>query len=341
MQEELSISIKNKANELGYDLCGIIKADSFYEYTKYLNKRVDEFPDSTHLYKHLFKLAEPLEKADWGKSIIVCIRRYNKYIIPRKLDRFYGKVYLFDGRLTNSKEYAGNTGFTEYLKQQGMRTCEDVVTARWAAAKAGLGYFGKNNFIYTKFGSFVWIDTWVVDFELKYDKSPDKAIQKCPENCHRCIDACPTKALSDEFSMDRGICIAHLSFNSTELPSEELRSQMGTWIYGCDVCQDVCPMNNSKWNEEEGFPDLDMIENLLTLEQIFTIDENTLLEIIQPRFWYITKDRIWLWKCNAIRAMVNSRDSNYNKFIIEACNNENDNIRIMALWAKKQLGLQN
>lgn len=340
MQEDISTKVKKKAYELGYDLCGIIEANSFKEYRDYLNMRVEKFPSSTHLYKNLFSLAEPLEKADWGKSIIVCIRRYNKYKIPKNLDKSFGKVFLFDGRLTSSKEYSGNIQFTEYLQQQGMKTCEDEVTARWAAVKAGLGNFGKNNFLYTKFGSFVWIDTWIVDMKMEYDKESENPIHSCPENCHKCVDACPTKALSEDYAMDRGICIAQLSFYSSELPSEELRCGMGTWMYGCDVCQDVCPMNKKKWSEDEEFPELDKITSFLSLEQILTMDENTLLDVIYPRFWYISKDRIWLWKCNAIRAMVNSRDNRYYELIKDACNDNNDKIKTMAIWACKQLEIK-
>jgi epoxyqueuosine reductase len=159
MQEDLSEEIKEKAYELGYDLCGIIEAKSFTKFNDYLKERIDKFPKSTHLYEGLFDLGEPSEKADWAKSIIVCIRRYNKYKIPQNLDKLFGKVYLFDGRLSYSKEYKSKALFEDYLKEQGMKTYEDGVTARWAAVKAGLGYFRKNNFVYTKFGSYVWIDT--------------------------------------------------------------------------------------------------------------------------------------------------------------------------------------
>lgn len=167
----------------------------------------------------------------------------------------------------------------------------------------------------------------------------DNGIQACPENCRRCIESCPTKALSEDYSMDCGICIAQLSFYSSELPSEEIRDKMGTWVYGCDICQDVCPMNKKKWSEEEDFPGLENIEALLSLEKILTMDENTLLEVLHPRFWYISKDRIWLWKCNAIRAMVNSGDNKYHQLIKAACDDNNDKIRTMALWACKRLGI--
>lgn len=218
-----------------------------------------------------------------------------------------------------------------------MKTYSDGVSARWAAAKAGLGYFRKNNFIYTKFGSWVWIDTWIVDLEMEYDEEIDNKNGICPENCNKCIEACPTKALSGDYSMDRGACIAQLSFHSSELPSEEVREKMGTWVYGCDVCQDVCPINKNKWSEDEEFPELDKITELLSLEQILTMDENTLLNTLYPRFWYISKDRIWLWKCNALRAMANSGDIKYINLVKDYCSDKNENIRNMAIWAYGKL----
>ena len=337
MKENISLKIKDKAYELGYDLCGIIEAKSFKEFNDFLKIRVEKFPKSTQLYKSLFSLGQPLEKAPWAKSIIVGIRRYNKYKIPNELNKLFGKVYLFDGRLSCSKEYSDKNLFEDFLKEQGMKVCGDEVTARWAAVKAGLGHFRKNNFIYTKFGSFIWIDTWLVDREMEYDKKSDKEIETCPENCNKCIKSCPTKALSEDLTMDRGACIAQLSFFSSELLSEETREKMGTWLYGCDVCQDVCPINKRKWSEEEEFPELDKISGILSLEQILTMDENTLLKVIQPRFWYISVDRIWLWKCNAIRSMVNTGDIKYINLIKESCKDNNDNIRAMALWAIKKL----
>lgn len=338
IKEDISIKVKKKAYELGYDLCGIIEAAPFKEFNDYLNLRIQKFPNSIHLYESLYSLGQPLEKVDWGKSIIVCVRRYNKYKIPENMDKFFAKLYLFDGRLNCSKEYSGKIAFEEYLKEQGMKVYRDGVTARWAAVKAGLGHFRKNNFVYTKFGSWVWIDTWIVDMEMEYDKESDNKINPCPENCNKCIKACPTKVLSEDYTMDRGACIAQLSFYSSDLPSEEARERMGTWLYGCDVCQDVCPMNKNKWDEEEKFPELDKILELLSLEQILTMDENTLLDVLYPRFWYISKDRIWLWKCNALRAMANSGDNRYIKFIKDACRDNNDKVRRMALWACEKLG---
>lgn len=330
--------IKRKAYEFGYDLCGTVPADSLKEYLACLDKRIQRFPKSRRLYERLYDFGSPEKKEEWAKSIIVCVRRYNKYRIPPEASRYFGKAYLFDGRLPCSEEYRGTVLFEEYLRDLGLSFFRDFTPARWAAAKAGLGQFGKNNFLYTQYGSWVWIDTWTVNLELKYD-GPVALTQACPEDCRRCIDACPTQALCEPFAMDRGICISHLSYFSSVLPAEHLRDQMGTWLYGCDVCQDVCPRNRNAWDGEREFPELDSITDLLAPEKIAEMDERTFLEIIQPRFSYISKKSIWLWKCNAIRAMANSGDPKYHGHIRQACMESDENVKATARWACNKLGI--
>ncbi len=278
-----------------------------------------------------------------NESIIVCVRSYSKYDIPPEINKHIGKLYLFERRLECSKEYSDDNRFESFLNDNGMHTYKNGVAARWAAVKAGLGVFGNNNFLYTKFGSWVSIDTWLVDKELEYDGQAEK-IAACPPNCRRCIDACPTKALSGALLMDMGKCVAQLSYFSTELYSnklipEDFREKMGTWLYGCDICQDVCPRNKNKWEATERFPNLDALTAFIKLENIVQMDEKTFLETIQPRFWYIEKDGLWIWKCNALQAMVNSDDAEYHKYIKASCTDENENVRKMAAWACKKLGL--
>jgi epoxyqueuosine reductase len=330
--------IKGKAYEFGYDLCGTIPVDSLKEYAVCLDKRIERFPKSRHLYERLYDLGSPEKKEKWAKSIVVCVRRYNKYKIPPEVSKYFGKVYLFDGRLTYAEEYKSAILFEEYLRNLGLAFFKDFTAARWAAVKAGLGQFGKNNFLYTQYGSWVWIDTWTVNLELKHD-GPVAPTHACPENCRRCIDACPTQALSEPFAMNRGICIAQLSFFSSALPADHLRDQMGTWLYGCDVCQDVCPKNRNTWVGQREFPELDSIVDLLALEKIAEMDEKIFLETIQPRFWYIGKESIWLWKCNAIRAMANSHDPKYHKYLRQASREPDENVKSMASWACNKLSI--
>lgn len=329
----LETAIKNKARQFGYDLCGIIKAEPLPEHIAHLDERVGCFPESAHLYEGLYENAYPEKTVEWAKSIIVCVRRYGRYKIPAEAVKYIGKYYLFDHRLEYAKEYSDWQAFEHFLKETGLLIHKSSTAARWAAVKAGLGAFGNNNFLYTRFGSWVWIDTWIVDKDLDYDE-PVKEKVVCPPNCNKCVKACPTKALSGPLMMDRGKCIAHLSYYSTLPVPEDLREQLGTWLYGCDVCQEVCPMNKGKLEESENFPKLDQLAEYLTPERIVEMDEDIFLSVIQPRFSYIGKNGLWLWKCNALRAMANSRDEKYQPYILKACDNENENVRTMAVWAR-------
>ena len=163
--------IKAKALELGYDACGIIEAAIFKEFLKQLNTRIALFPHSSAFYNRLNKLAAPQESLDWAKSIVVCIRRYDKYKIPEGVEQFIGKVYLFDFDLNYTQEWADNAAFENFLHELGFQTAQNAVPARWAAVKAGLGKFRRNNFFYTEHGSWNLIDTWVIDKQLEYEKT--------------------------------------------------------------------------------------------------------------------------------------------------------------------------
>jgi epoxyqueuosine reductase len=331
----ISANIRNKALDLGYDLCGFAKADSMEEYALHLDERIRIFPESRALYESLYSMAFPQQNSEWAKSIIVCVRRYGKYNIPEDIDKHIGKAYLVDGRLNYSKEYSRKLAFETYLNDLGLKANYSIVPARMAAANAGLGRIGKNNFFYTKkYGSWVFIDTWVIDTEMEYDE-PTRSLN-CPEDCNKCIDACPTGALNKPFSMNRGKCIAQLTIDPN-LQSDNLRTNMGTWVYGCDVCQNVCPMNKRKWEEKEDFVDLSDITQYISLESLWKMDEKTFLEVIQPRFWYIGPDGLWIWKCNALRAMANSGEEKYHKYIKEAMKDSDHNVRNMADWACQKL----
>ncbi len=112
---------------------------------------------------------------------------------------------------------------------------------RAAARRAGLGWFGKNTNILTpSHGSWVFLGQVVTDLEIE----PDQPLKKTCGSCVRCIDACPTGAIVAPYVVDNTRCISYLTIeNRGEIPVE-LRPLMGDWVFGCDICQDVCPVNH-------------------------------------------------------------------------------------------------
>ena len=302
-----SSQIKEKALQLGYSSCGIIPAMAFEEYRQALEQRIESFPESKEFYEKQFSRVTPPSDA---KSIIVCVRGYNHYKIPDSLKSHIGKYYLFHGEIPYSDAFRAKAEFNTFLQANGIRivNCQ-TPPVRWVAVKAGLGKFGRNNFFYTEeHGSYAHIDTWVVDVPFDYDNPSNPILMpECRKNCRRCIDACPTNAMDRDFSMDRSKCITYLVYGKKP-QKQAVYEQMGLWLYGCDVCQDVCPMNKGKLTEEEDFPLLSLFEKHVQLNKIATMNEDTYANVIYPRFWFVGKKALSTWQNNALRALNNSKN---------------------------------
>jgi epoxyqueuosine reductase len=148
---------------------------------------------------------------------------------------------------------------------------------RDAAIRAGLGFRGKNTNLLTPIGSFVFLGAVLTDIELDFDQ----AIQKDCGTCRLCIDACPTDALDEAYHLAAERCIAYLTIEHRGAISEQLRPQLGDWVFGCDICQEVCPYNASTRGRPRGWPEFEPRDGTrLDLHSLIGLDD----EAFRDRF---------------------------------------------------------
>ncbi len=339
----LASEIKSTALNMGYEKCGIIKISAMSGYEEKLNERVKRMPETKQFYEKFYRFAHLQDAYPWAKSIVICISEYGKYHVPENLQGLIGKAYLFDSRRDEqSKELQNSLKFEEYMQGMGLKTEAErkfgVTALRWAATKAGLGVARRNNFFYTESGSWIHLEAWLIDKELELIEIP--TVKACSEHCNRCVKSCPTASLAQQYTMNPASCISFLTtFGGRDLSHEKCNGQIGGWVYGCDVCQDVCPMNKNRWSGTEEFPALEELSEHISLEKILRMDYAFLEQVIQAKFWYINKEDVWKWKVNAINAMVNNYKEQYKEYIVGACNDSHAKVREMAQWAIKKMNL--
>lgn len=340
----LADQIKSAALNLGYEKCGIIKISDIDGYKEKLDERIELVPEAKGFYQGQYRFTQLQDTYPWAKSIVICVRKYGKYHIPEHLKDMIAKYYLVDGRKDeNSKDFQDSLKFEKYMQGLGVRAETErgfgLVPLRFAAMKAGLGIVRKNNFFYTESGSSVYLEAWLIDKELESIETPN--VRPCSEKCNLCMKACPSASLSKPYTMNPIACVSCLTtFMGRDMTNEKYREQIGNWVYGCDACQDACPMNKNRWQETEEFPNLQELSEHISLEKILKMDYSFLEEVMQPKFWYIDKSSVWKWKVNAINVMVNDYKEQYREHIMYACNDSNSKVREMAEWAIKKLNLQ-
>lgn len=303
-QEELAKAVKKLAADCGYVACGITSAEPFTEDHEAVLQRISKFPEAKELYERYLRRTDPKGTAPWCNSVIACVRWYGKYKIPEKLIGYIARHYLGDCRLEICPDYPMAGKMTAGLRELGLKCKKGGVPDRWAGVRAGVVGFGKNCSVYAPgYGSWINIQTWRVDAELPVDKPTAKS--PCPEGCQICAKACPTKAITDDFCLRMDRCIAYLSYTAPFPIEQELWDKMGSWVYGCDICQQVCPLNKDKWQRLEPVPWIDEVADLLTPETLAQMDEATYLEKIHPLLWYIPATDLARWHANAKRALEN------------------------------------
>lgn len=267
MIERTTIWIKNKCSELGFDYCGIAKAEKLDDDARRLEKWLSQGMHGKMQYmeNHFELRTDPSKLVPGAKSVITLLINYfpedsQKAGSPKIAKYAYGLDYHEVIRDKLKQLLALMKLEIGEINGRGFVDSAPVLERAWAT-KSGLGWIGKNgNLLNKQAGSFFFIATLIVDIELKYD---DPFARDYCGSCRRCIEACPTDAIVDSKIVDGSKCISYFTIELKDaLLPEHLKSQFSDWMFGCDVCQDVCPWNRfSKPNTEVMFTPLPQVLN--------------------------------------------------------------------------------
>jgi epoxyqueuosine reductase len=250
--------IKTESKRLGFDYCGISKADFLEEEAPRLENWLNNnmHGQMSYMQNHFDKRLDPRLLVPGAKSVISLLLNY--YPSEKQADETapkiskyaYGEDYHFviKEKLNLLLEFIRST-----IGDVDGRVFVDsapVMDKAWAK-KSGLGWIGKNsNLINKNNGSFYFIAELIIDLELEYDG----AIKDYCGTCTRCMDACPTDAIMAPYVVDGSKCISYFTIELKENIPLEVKGKLDNWAFGCDVCQDVCPWNRfSKSNQEKQF----------------------------------------------------------------------------------------
>lgn len=265
-KQEHTNLIKQKAIGLGFSAIGISKAEFLEKQSKILKKWLenDFHGEMQYMENYFEKRVDPRKLIEGAKSVVSVLYNYYPEEKQRedtyKISKYaYGKDYHYvvKEKLVQLLEFINKE--TAEVSGRAFVDSAPVMDKVWAA-RSGLGWIGKNtNLISKEFGSFVFIGELIIDLELDYNETPVK--DYCG-SCTKCIDACPTNALSP-YQLDARKCISYLTIEKKGKIPEEFKGKWNNWIFGCDICQDVCPWNSkASFHNENQFRMSEDLKNL-------------------------------------------------------------------------------
>lgn len=239
--------IKQKAEKFGFQSCGISKAEFLEEEAPRLETWLNKgyHGEMQYMENHFDKRLNPTLLVEGAKSVISLSYNYFPKVKIDEINNFkiskyaYGEDYhevikdILKNMVAEIQEEIGEFGFRVFVDSA------PVLEKAWAR-KSGLGWVGKNaNLITKKHGSFYFLAEIICDLELDYDL----AVTDHCGSCRACIDTCPTQAIVSDRIVDGSKCISYATIElKNEIP-DYFNGKMNDWIFGCDVCQDVCPWN--------------------------------------------------------------------------------------------------
>lgn len=280
LRETYTKLVKQHSHRLGFDFCGIAKAEKLDDDARRLEQWLSKgFQGSMSYMERNFDLRiDPKLLVPGAKSVITLMMNYyppqqQDSTAPKIAKYAYGKDYhdIIRNKLKELliilRQEIGE------IEGRGFVDSAPVLERTWAT-RSGLGWIGKNaNLIQKQSGSFFFIATLITDLDLIYD---NPFVKDYCGTCTKCIDSCPTDAIVAPTLIDGSKCISYLTIElKDEIIPNDFKSQMQGWMFGCDVCQDVCPWNRfSSPHSEEGLEALPEILHLNT-DEWKAMDEDT------------------------------------------------------------------
>ncbi len=332
------------AHENGFEDIGFTTAEPFSDHQKMLMERREEYDWAEAVGLGLLSGTDPANIMPGAKTIIVLMELYFKKSYPRSMEGNFGRCYLDDDRVTHDGLSRRIKAFRSFLRDNGIDSKVPFnLPHRVAAARAGMGTFGKNCLFYSN--KVARGGSWTLPIAIVIDRAFDPGEPTmeigCPDWCRNaCIAACPTRALKGNGRIDPRQCISYLSYFGDGLTPLELREPMGMFVYGCDRCQNVCP-RNQPWLTQ-ALPVNEKVAakaDAFELPRLLHMDKEYFETEIWPHMFYMSYQDIWRWKMNVARVMGNSRDSTYMADLIRAFGeNPDERVRAMAVWAIGHIG---
>jgi len=277
--------IKKKALEAGFDDCGVTLPTILYDEVDFLKKWILAHKNGNiaYLEKNIEKKADPSKIMSDVKSIIVLLHNYYPSVIQQENSYYKIAKYAYSNdyhHIIKSKA----AYFIDSVKKENpdskfkIFVDSNVLLEKIWAVRCGLGWTGKNSlFIHPKLGSFVFICVILSNLELSQNQLMK---DKCG-NCNLCMEACPVNAIEKPYQLNASKCIACKTIEDKNIESPAKKENNHQWIYGCDICQNVCPWNKEiPFTKEENFkPNADLLK--MTKNEWENMDKPTFDKLFQ------------------------------------------------------------
>jgi len=353
MPDHLAAAVKDYARSLGFELVGVTTADPLSPHDRRLASWVAAGMHGTmdYMADHAPSAPHPAGVVSGARSVVVVALAYKWETAGEDRGVMGGDSWAEDRALRGRvSAYAWGTDYhrvmeeklralSGFLMERGASVARYYVDTgplldRALAQRAGLGWFGKNTMLITRagYGSYVFLGEVLTDLVLE----PDPPMKGSCGQCRICLEECPTGAIVAPFVVDARRCISYLTIELRGWIPRELRPLMSTWVYGCDICQDVCPHNTLVRTgvhaefaprRDVAFPDL---------LELLHIDERT----YQERFRHsaIKRAKRQGLRRNAAVALGNLGDSRAVPALVRALDDEDPIVRGHAAWALGRIG---